>query len=266
MQTVTVQNLYHRNQHCIAIHFIRTSEIQNLIHKVLLARWTKTHNCWYLPLSKENYERLVAIVSPITSINATGLVLDISTIPLNQTSKKVLPSAKIKTNSTTIKRVATPAKIENELPKLLPISLDVSKAILPINAHVLPAMHEKLILKAYSPSTVKTYMGEMKQLLQTLGNFDADRLSQDQMKRYLVHCHKTLALTENTLHSRMNAMKFYYEQVLKKEKFFWEIPRPKKPTILPKLLNEIELTRLFNALINKKHKAMLFTEIGRAHV
>ena len=57
----------------------------------------------------------------------------------------------------------------------------------------------------------------------------------------------------------MNALKFYYEQVLYREKFFWEIPRPKKPFILPKVLGESELKRLFNALQNKKHKAILFT-------
>ena len=66
-------------------------------------------------------------------------------------------------------------------------------------------------------------------------------------------------MSENTLHSKVNALKFYYEQVLGKEKFFWQIPRPKKPLLLPKLLNENEIRRLFNALANKKHKAMLFT-------
>jgi site-specific recombinase XerD len=54
-------------------------------------------------------------------------------------------------------------------------------------------------------------------------------------------------------------VKFYYEQVLRRDKFFWEIPRPKKPFILPKLLNETELRNLFNAINNKKHKAILFT-------
>ena len=54
-------------------------------------------------------------------------------------------------------------------------------------------------------------------------------------------------------------MKFYYEQVLHREKFFWEIPRPKKQHILPKVLGESELKRLFQALQNKKHKAILFT-------
>ncbi len=57
----------------------------------------------------------------------------------------------------------------------------------------------------------------------------------------------------------MNALKFYYEQVLHREKMFFDIPRPKKPILLPKLLNETELGKLFNALSNKKHKAMLFT-------
>lgn len=54
-------------------------------------------------------------------------------------------------------------------------------------------------------------------------------------------------------------MKFYFEGLLKRDRFFYEIPRPKKPIQLPKLLNEDELARLFNALTNKKHKAMLFT-------
>jgi len=54
-------------------------------------------------------------------------------------------------------------------------------------------------------------------------------------------------------------VKFYYEQVLGREKFFWEIPRPKKQFILPKVLGEDELARLFNSLENLKHKAMLFT-------
>jgi hypothetical protein len=34
----------------------------------------------------------------------------------------------------------------------------------------------------------------------------------------------------------MNAIKFYYEQVLKKGKMFFEIPRPKKKSILPNVL------------------------------
>ena len=57
----------------------------------------------------------------------------------------------------------------------------------------------------------------------------------------------------------MNALKFYYESVLRREKFFWEIPRPKKQNQLPKVLGEDEIGRMFNSITNIKHKAILFT-------
>jgi len=128
-----------------------------------------------------------------------------------------------------------------------------------VNAHVIKAMGDHLIIKAYSNSTIKTYLNEMKQFLYRLGKIPADELQPAHLKKYFVYCFETLHLSENTLHSRMNAIKFYYEQVLHRERFFWEIPRPKKPLQLPMLLNEEELRKLFNALSNKKHKAMLFT-------
>jgi integrase/recombinase XerD len=118
---------------------------------------------------------------------------------------------------------------------------------------------EQLALKKYSKSTITTYRNEFLQLLQLLSSVPVQDLTPEHLKRYMLYCTLQLKLSENTLHSRLNALKFYFEKVLKREKFFWEIPRPKKPLQLPKLLNETELARLFNALTNKKHKAMLFT-------
>jgi site-specific recombinase XerD len=51
--------------------------------------------------------------------------------------------------------------------------------------------------------------------------------------------------------------KFYYEQVLKKEKFFWEIPRPKKAVLLPRFFNQDEIVAILKATSNIKHKVML---------
>ena len=108
--------------------------------------------------------------------------------------------------------------------------------ILSINAHVLPLMKQRLILKAYSPSTMKTYLNEMAQLLRTIQKVSADALTPEHLRRYLVYCHEILKLSENTLHSRINALKFYYEQVLFREKFFYEIPRPKKASVAPQII------------------------------
>ena len=64
-------------------------------------------------------------------------------------------------------------------------------------------------------------------------------------------------ISENTAHSRLNALKFYFEQVLRREKFFWEIPRPKKPVQLPKVFSQDEIAAIINSVTNKKHKVML---------
>jgi len=132
-----------------------------------------------------------------------------------------------------------------------------SQRIQTINSHVLPLMKEQLTLKAYSGSTVKTYLNEMSQLLQALNTIPADDLKPEHLRRYLVYCYEKLKLTENTLHSRINAMKFYYEQVLGREKFFWEIPRPKKQLQLPNFFNQDEIAAVIKATDNLKHKAML---------
>jgi integrase/recombinase XerD len=128
----------------------------------------------------------------------------------------------------------------------------------PINAHVLPNLKQQLVLKAYSPSTHKTYINEVSVFLQHIGNREADKITAINLKAYLQYCLEKLKLSENTIHSRLNALKFYYEQVLKNEKLFFEIPRPKKHLQLPKVLSETELKRLFDAASNLKHKAILF--------
>lgn len=128
----------------------------------------------------------------------------------------------------------------------------------PGNRDVLPLVEEYLILKGYSKSTCRTYLNEIEQLLKLLDSKRAENLLPVDLKRYFVYCYEVLHLSENTLHSRINALKFYYEQVLGREKFFWPIPRPKKHQILPKVPGEDELRHLFASANNLKHKAKLF--------
>lgn len=125
------------------------------------------------------------------------------------------------------------------------------------NRQQLKLFTEKLVLKRYSNSTLKTYCNEFMQLLLLLGNHPAQDVTAEQLKKYMLYCNLKLKLSENTLHSRLNALKFYYEQVLRKEKFFWEIPRPKKQLQLPKVFNQDDIAAIIKAAKNIKHKTML---------
>lgn len=138
-----------------------------------------------------------------------------------------------------------------------PIGKEVLSNIDAVNQPALQRYVETLQLKAYSPNTITTYRNEFAQLLYILKDKNVDELDAERLRSYFLYCVNTLKLSENTLHSRINAVKFYYETVLKKEKFFFEIPRPKKPSILPKVISIRDIKKLFEVTTNLKHNTML---------
>ena len=120
-----------------------------------------------------------------------------------------------------------------------------------INQSALIRLIETLQLKAYSQNTINTYRNEFAQLLYDLKNNHVDDLNPDRLRSYFLFCINELKLSENTLHSRINAVKFYFEVVLNRDKYFFEIPRPKKPSILPKVISTKEIKRFL-----KTHKTL----------
>lgn len=259
MITVVLKPLQHRDMECIGLYFPISERLNSSLRKTGIVKYSHTHKCWYAPLSKENYNTIYFALHGKAEIEQSALYEYLAERKKAGTQKsKATPPFQ-----TVAQKEVVPAVSSAAYKKAAPVKNNtiVYKGgnIQSVNAHVLPAMEQRLKLKAYSSSTIKTYLNEMSQLLNLLKEIPADQLTPAHLKRYLVHCFEKLKLTENTLHSRINALKFYYEQVLGREKFFWEIPRPKKHLILPKILNEAELGRLFKALSNLKHKAMLFT-------
>ena len=251
MQTVTIKPLQHRGLECIGIYFEKNALLQQSIQKEAGARWSKTNTCWYIPCNGENYLRLKTALESKAELEITELkkfLLEKKRSGLGEAA--VLAGSKPKVVKDEKFRAANSKK-----PRPQVYLHNLSKE----NKEALQQFKRQLLLKAYSQSTIRTYENEFRQFLQAIKNTPADHFSVSRLKDYFHYCYSTLHLSENTLHSRINALKFYYEQVLGREKFFWEIPRPKKHLILPKVLGEEELRRLFKAASNLKHKAILFT-------
>lgn len=237
MQKVQLKPLNYKGQIRIGIYYGQDRNLNLLLKNEFAARWSSTFTCWHIAADSAVKLKLLQFLK------------DRNYPVEDQQSKRV--------SENEVQLSGADRTLQN-FPKT-EVAVDSLQKIDPVNLHIIELMKDHLVLKAYSGSTIKTYLNEMQQFLYRLGNIAADELTPGHLKKYLVFCFEKLKLSENTLHSRINAMKFYYEQVLRRERFFLEIPRPKKPLQLPKLLNEDELSRLFNALSNKKHKAMLFT-------
>ena len=226
---VTYKLIMHRGESRILVLFDFDAKKTAKLKENTDAKWSRTYKGWHIA---------------DTTLNRIKCKLP-------QTNSQLI-------NPTNINEITTRKSTEKPEKNVLPSNNEnVSAIINNVNKHVLVNMRQHLILKAYSSSTQKTYLNEVQSFLQTIGKHAADTFSVQKIKDYLQYCFEKLHLSENTLHSRINSLKFYYEQVLNREKFFWEVPRPKKKNLLPKIFSQEEIAAIINSLNNKKHKAML---------
>lgn len=132
----------------------------------------------------------------------------------------------------------------------------------PINQNAFAKYLEILYLKGYSKNTIKTYSVEFAQFLYLLKGHDVNTITTEQLRSYLLYCLQTLQLSENQVHSRINAIKFYFEKVLNMPKITMEIPRPKKPYLLPKVISTEDISKMIQETENIKHKTLLMLVYG----
>ena len=61
MEKVILKPIQHRGEECIGIYFEKNAVIQNLIQSAG-AKWSRTQKCWYVSLSKMDYEEIAKVL------------------------------------------------------------------------------------------------------------------------------------------------------------------------------------------------------------
>lgn len=138
-----------------------------------------------------------------------------------------------------------------------PVGKAVFSKIHPINQEALLRLHEELKLKAYSFNTTKVYLQEFSHLLYIIKDYPVENLTPERLRAYFLYLIQNQSISETHLNSRINAVKFYFEKVLKRSRFFIDIPRPKKKWQLPKLLSWEDVKKMLDKTENPKHKLIL---------
>ncbi|MEO6549966.1 MAG: tyrosine-type recombinase/integrase [Ferruginibacter sp.] len=242
MKILTCKFLVHRGNENIALHFEQDSTLLALLRKNVPLSWSRKNKCWYCLCTRDHFEQIKSVALQNNySLDYTLLKSGMEGRFVKDTS----PPVQLPAKGLTLSQI-----------NCNPVNISIRLS--GINAIELEKFRQRLILRSYSPSTIRTYTNELIQFMVLIKQVPAFSVSTDRIKQYLQYCHQTLHLSESTLHSRINALKFYYEQVLHKDKFFWEVPRPKRHLQMPKVLGESEIRRMFNAITNLKHKAILF--------
>ncbi len=235
MSEIRIIPIFVNRRERMAIHMERSPSIERKIRQLSQARWSAELKCWHLPLNRASYAQLVQAMGQELLIDTTRL-------------RFYLERRKL------IQRTLVPGKDDTPIEQWE----ETYGSVLEENLAQLADLVVMLEAKAYSRSTLVTYRTEFLQYIRDLGTRKVEDIMPADIVQYIRYLLVQRKMTEASVHSRLNALKFYYEQVLRREKFFIHIPRPKKPLQLPKVLGEGELHRLFAAVSNLKHKAILF--------
>ncbi|MDH3650862.1 MAG: tyrosine-type recombinase/integrase [Saprospiraceae bacterium] len=115
---------------------------------------------------------------------------------------------------------------------------------------------EHMVLKRYSNSTQKTYLFFLKDFFYRFQEVNPNDLGDDHVHQYLLQIIRK-GCSSSTQNQAVNALKFYFEKVLGRDRKLYRLQRPRKETKLPTVLSSDEVRRLLEYTPNLKHKALL---------
>lgn len=115
-------------------------------------------------------------------------------------------------------------------------------------------LERELRIRGFSQKTVKSYCLYNRLFLEFIKKSPKEVKNED-VKKYLEYL-KNKNFAGSTLNVAINALKFYYSQILKR-RFFFDIKHAKKSMYLPVVLSREEIDKMISFTSNQKHKFLI---------
>lgn len=208
----------HKNQNIIRIEFQYNLQIMDLLRANTPAKWSKTMHCWYIRQEQFNLNAFFRMCRGKVYLDYDELK-----------QKSHHPAQGINTKDYSYRK---DIKIPEEYT-------------------------DKLIQKRYSESTIRTYSAYFKDFIFHFKDSPIEEISLEEINEYIKQLIQKEQISSSQQNQRINAIKFYYEKILHKEKLLYNIDRPKKSTRLPSVLSKNEVKQIIEHCNNLKHKCIL---------
>jgi len=220
---ITLKHLYIRDSQCIGLQFNYDKVIHALIKELPNPRWSKEFNMVYILNTKHNLNLIFQKFRGVAWINCNYFFqdrkLNSNNEPTDVSRYKNRPNTK--------------------------------------NLRTCPEEYlQKLELKRYSNSTVKNYVYSFEKFINHYKDRELFSLNENDIRLYLQKLIKE-ERSNSYINMAINAIKFYYEMVLGMPNRFYSIERPRKKSILPKVLSKEEIIAIINNTNNLKHKCIV---------
>jgi site-specific recombinase XerD len=118
---------------------------------------------------------------------------------------------------------------------------------------------DKLKALRYSESTIRNYCSALREFIHYWGDKNLETLTSKDIEKFLIYITEQRKVSTSYHNLCIGAIKFYYEKVLEKGHITLSIERPRREKVLPEVLSEEEVIRLFNSVSNLKHRCILMT-------
>jgi integrase/recombinase XerD len=222
MVQVKLEHLVHDSARCIALRFPYDTGLIAAA-KQLGAKWSVTKRCWYTPNSPEHLKAIFAAFKGLAWVDMNAL----------RTKAPELP--------------ATPGKKASKLAPV--IGKDQQEA--------LKAMQRKLEVARYSSNTIDTYVNAAKLFFLHFAGKAPNDIRTEDIEAYQHELATVRNVSNSYLNQVVNALRYYYKDVVGDAYRVKFIERPRKERKLPSVLSEAEVAALLKAPTNLKHRCML---------
>lgn len=220
---ITLKHLLIQQEQCIGLQFNSDKVIQALIKELPNPKWSKKFNMVYITNNKSNLNLIFEKFRGVAWVNCNFFFQD-----------RVLNS---NNDSIDVDWFRKRAKKQNFRP--------CPEEFL-----------QKLELKRYSNSTVKSYIHSFESFI----NYYIDRellsINENDIRLYLQKLIKE-ERSNSYINIAINAIKFYYEMVLGMPNRFYSIERPRRESKLPKVLSKQDILSIIKNTNNIKHKCIV---------
>ncbi|MEP2671575.1 MAG: tyrosine-type recombinase/integrase [Cyclobacteriaceae bacterium] len=226
LPVITLRHLVINNQKCIGLQFFPTRNILALIKTLDNPQWDDTYNMLYVANREENLEAIFHTFRGIAWVNCRYFFKN---KPVNRDAPE--SDLGLVRQSTEALELYTASDSMKEYINLLET-------------------------RRYSFNTAKTYVSLFRDFIRHFKGRPLIELNEIDIKAYL---HKVVKSGKSVSYQNqvINAIKFYYEQVLDMPQRFYEVDRPRKVEALPVVLSVEEMQQLLDAATNLKHKTIL---------
>ena len=122
-----------------------------------------------------------------------------------------------------------------------------------------PEFENKMKILRYSHNTIRNYCSALKEFIAYNGERQLMDLTQKDVEKFLLYLTDERKVSSSYLMVSISALKFYYDKVMGLGQVTFNIKHPRGEKLLPEVLSEDEVGRLFDCVKNLMHKCILMT-------